>query len=56
MKRRADDNEATVLTRLAAYHAQTAPLADWYRQRDLFTSVNGDQDIEKVGAEISAVL
>ena len=56
MKRRADDNEATVLTRLAAYHAQTAPLADWYRQRDLFMSVNGDQDIEKVGAEISAVL
>ena len=56
MKRRADDNEATVLTRLAAYHAQTAPLADWYRQRGLFTSVNGDQDIEKVGAEISAVL
>ena len=56
MKRRADDNEATVLTRLAAYHAQTAPLADWYRQRDLFISVNGDQDIEKVGAEISAVL
>ena len=56
MKRRADDNEETVLTRLSAYHAQTAPLADWYRQRDLFVSVNGDQDIDKVGAEIAAVL
>tara|TARA_B100001029_G_scaffold87878_1_gene72043 strand:- start:1963 stop:2595 length:633 start_codon:yes stop_codon:yes gene_type:complete len=56
MKRRADDNEDTVLTRLSAYHAQTAPLADWYRQRDLFVSVNGDQDIDKVGAEIAAVL
>lgn len=56
MKRRADDNESTVLTRLAAYHAQTAPLADWYRKRDLFVSVNGDQDIDKVGSEISAIL
>lgn len=56
MKRRADDNENTVLTRLSAYHTQTAPLADWYRKRDLFVSVNGDQAIEKVGAAIEAVL
>ena len=56
MKRRADDNEETVRTRLAAYHAQTAPLADWYRHRDLFVAVDGDQDIDKVSASISAVL
>ena len=56
MKRRADDNEDTVLTRLSAYHAQTAPLADWYQERGLFVSINGDQDIEKVGAAISAIL
>ena len=56
MKRRADDNEETVLTRLGAYHSQTAPLADWYRQRNLFHAVNGDQDIDKVGAEIVAIL
>ena len=56
MKRRADDNEYTVLTRLSAYHTQTAPLADWYRERGLFVSINGDQDIEKVGVAISAVL
>jgi adenylate kinase len=56
MKRRADDNENTVLTRLLAYHTQTAPLADWYRKRNLFVSVNGDQAIDVVGAEIEAVL
>ena len=56
MKRRADDNEETVRTRLAAYHAQTAPLADWYRHRDLFVAVDGDQDIDKVSQLISAVL
>ncbi len=56
MKRRADDNEETVRTRLAAYHSQTAPLADWYRHRDLFVAVDGDQDIDNVSASISAVL
>ena len=56
MKRRADDNEETVRTRLTAYHAQTAPLADWYRHRDLFVAVDGDRDIDKVSASISAVL
>ena len=56
MKRRADDNEETVRTRLAAYHSQTAPLADWYRHRDLFVAVDGDQDIDKVSESISAVL
>ena len=56
MKRRADDNEDTVRTRLEAYHAQTSPLADWYRGRGLFSAVNGDQDIEKVGQEIAAIL
>ena len=56
MKRRADDNEGTVRNRLEAYHAQTSPLADWYRERGLFAAVNGDQDIAKVGEEIAAIL
>tara|TARA_B100000214_G_C23928284_1_gene609452 strand:- start:529 stop:1161 length:633 start_codon:yes stop_codon:yes gene_type:complete len=56
MKRRADDNEETVRNRLEAYHAQTAPLAEWYRERDIFVAVNGDQDINAVGDEIVAVL
>ena len=56
MKRRADDNEGTVRNRLEAYHAQTSPLADWYRKRDLFSAVNGDQGIDLVGEEIAALL
>ena len=56
MKRRSDDNEDTVMTRLTAYHSQTAPLADWYRQRGLFVAVDGDQDIENVGQAIASVL
>ena len=56
MKRRADDNEATVRNRLTAYHTQTPPLADWYRERNLLTSVNGDQDIRDVEGEIAAAI
>lgn len=56
MKRRADDNESTVLARLEAYHDQTSPLADWYRERDIFVAVDGDQDIDVVAAEIAAIL
>jgi adenylate kinase len=56
MKRRADDNEDTVLTRLEAYHGQTAPLADWYRERGLFVAVDGDQEISLVGDAITAIL
>ena len=56
MKRRADDNEETVRNRLTAYHTQTAPLADWYRERNLLASVNGDQDIRDVGGEIAAAI
>ncbi len=56
MKRRADDNEETVLSRLSAYHTQTAPLASWYDERNLLVNINGDQDIESVGGEIAAVI
>ena len=56
MKRRADDTEDTVLTRRSAYHAQTAPLADWYEARNLLVKINGDQDIDHVGGEIAAVI
>jgi adenylate kinase len=38
---RADDSEATARQRLHTYHAQTAPLLDYYKQRDGFRSVVG---------------
>ncbi len=56
MKRRADDNESTVRSRLVAYHTQTSPLAQWYGEKGLLFEVNGDQDISLVQAEISQLL
>lgn len=55
-KRRVDDNEETVLTRLAAYHEQTSPLADWYRSRDLFYAVDGDRNIAEITEDLLKIL
>ena len=55
-KRRSDDNEATVNSRLNTYHEQTSPLADWYRQKGIFHAVNGDRAIDEITVDILAAL
>ncbi|HJM54836.1 MAG TPA: adenylate kinase [Poseidonia sp.] len=55
-KRRLDDNEDTVLTRLGAYHEQTSPLADWYEMRGLFHPVDGDRDIAEITEDLLKLL
>lgn len=55
-KRRSDDNEATVNSRLSTYHEQTSPLADWYRQKGMFYAVNGDRAIDEITVDILAAL
>lgn len=55
-KRRADDNESTVLNRLSTYHEQTSPLADWYDGQGLFHRVNGDRAIDDITQDLLAVL
>lgn len=54
--RRADDNAATVATRLAAYHAQTAPILPHYRASGRLREVDGMADLDDVTAAIEAVL
>ena len=53
---RPDDNEETVKTRLAAYHAQTAPLLPYYRGRGVLKTVDGMAAIDEVAAQIGAAL
>ncbi len=53
---RKDDNEEAVRTRLLAYHSQTSPLAEWYASKGVLKTVNGDQAMDLVGAEISQLL
>ncbi len=45
---RDDDQPATIANRLRVYHAQTAPLVDYYEGGKLLKRVNGDQALETV--------
>ena len=56
MKRRPDDNAETVRTRLAAYHADTAPLIDYYAARGTLTEVDAMAEIGRVRAEMEAIV
>ncbi len=56
LKRRADDNEETVLQRLSAYHEQTAPLASWYDDLGIFHRVDGDRSIDEITKDIITAL
>ena len=55
-KRRADDNEGTVMSRLGAYHEQTSPLAAWYENAGIFHRINGDRAIDEITTDILTAL
>jgi adenylate kinase len=55
-KRRADDNEETVRTRMAEYRAKTEPIIPIYDARGILRRVDGMADIDHVSAAIAAVL
>ncbi|WP_337829319.1 adenylate kinase [Pseudonocardia sp. TMWB2A] len=55
-KRRADDNEETVRTRMAEYRAKTAPILPIYDARGLVTRVDGMAKIDAVNDAIEAIL
>nr|WP_325166485.1 adenylate kinase [Thermohalobaculum xanthum] len=55
-KRRADDNAETVRERLNAYHAETAPLIDYYRAHGKLRTVDGMADINDVTAQIGTAI
>ena len=51
---RDDDGEATVRNRLEVYRRQTAPLLDYYRQRNLLVTVSGEGPLETIRNAIRA--
>jgi adenylate kinase len=53
---RADDSEATIGKRLDVYEAQTKPLVEYYRERDLLRVVDAEGDIDAVTARLEAAL
>ncbi|BBD00899.1 MULTISPECIES: adenylate kinase [Sphingobium] len=55
-KRRPDDNEETVRTRMAEYRAKTAPILPIYEARDIVSRVDGMADMNDVTVAIAAIL
>jgi adenylate kinase len=55
-KRRPDDNEETVRTRMAEYRAKTAPILPIYEAREIVSRVDGMADMDDVTVAVAAVL
>ncbi len=55
-KRRADDNEESLRTRLMEYYKKTSPLIGYYYAKGDLRTVNGLGEIDEVAAEIAKVL
>lgn len=55
-KRRTDDNEATVRTRLIEYRAKTAPILPLYEARGIVRRLDGMSEIDDVTRSIAAIL
>lgn len=52
LHQRADDNEETVFRRIQVYLDETKPLVGYYSEQGIVADINGDQDIDKVFADI----
>lgn len=55
-KRRPDDNEETVRTRMGEYRAKTQPILPIYEERGIVTKVDGMGSMDAVSNAIEAVL
>jgi adenylate kinase len=55
-KRRPDDNEETVRTRMAEYRAKTAPILPLYEARGIVSRVDGMADMGDVALQIESIL
>lgn len=55
-KRRQDDNEQTVRTRMAEYRDKTAPILPFYEAKGLVRRVDGMASVADVAAAIDAIL
>jgi adenylate kinase len=53
---REDDNEETVANRLEVNLKQTQPLLNFYEEKGYLRNINGQQDINKVFADVNELL
>jgi len=55
-KRRADDNEATLRSRLLAYYKETSPLVGYYTAKEKLKIVDGMGSIDKIAQDIEGII
>jgi adenylate kinase len=53
---RKDDSEEVIRRRLEVYRSETAPLIDYYGDRQKLLTVNGNQSPEEVTTELQKVI
>jgi adenylate kinase len=56
LSHRADDNEASVGTRLATYESETAPLLDYYRRTGRLQKVDGTGEVEEIYRQLEGLV
>ena len=56
MKRRADDTAETVGQRLEAYHAQTAPLIEYYKAKNVLQTVDAMKEIDDIAGNMAQIV
>lgn len=53
---RSDDNEETIKKRLVEYESKTLPVSDYYKEKGIYSAVNGFGEIEKISKDIMSVI
>ncbi len=56
LRQRDDDRPEVVRARLETYERQTAPLVDYYEAQGKVARVNGDQEVERVTADLEKAI
>jgi len=56
LEQRADDDPAAVATRLAAYRSQTAPVLDWYAERNVLRRIPAIGSIDEIANRVRQAL
>jgi adenylate kinase len=56
IQNRPDDTEEVIRRRLVVYDEQTAPLIDYYQQKGVFRSVDGDRELSAVTKDLEAIV
>ena len=53
---REDDQKETVIKRLQVYHMETKPLIDYYSNKNILHTIDGEQSIENVKYNILSAI